>query len=80
MKWTLLLVPLLIGCSEVVEVELTAPGPVQVEQFTVNEDLEEEPAKDMGLEPVIIIPRHDQVEIEMLRDQRWAERDSSGTE
>jgi hypothetical protein len=49
-----LLVPLLIGCSETVE-EVTAPEPVQVEQFTANGEVEEELAKDMGLEPVIFV-------------------------
>jgi hypothetical protein len=54
MKWTLLLVPLLIGCSETAEVELTAPEVMQVEQFTVTEEVEE-PSRDMGLEPVIFV-------------------------
>jgi hypothetical protein len=60
MKWTLLqtlalavfgVLVLLIGCSEAVE-EVTAP---EVAQFTADEELEEEPAKDMGLEPVIFV-------------------------
>ena len=59
MKWTLLLVPLLIGCSEVVE-EVTAPEVVEVQQLGLNLYLiEEEDLPHDNLEPVIIIPHPD---------------------
>lgn len=76
----MILLALLIGCSETVDVGFEPlPEPVQVEQFTANEEVEEEPGRDMGLEPVIIIPKLDDWRMWAILKAR-ARADSSGSE